>query len=55
MTANGDCTKEIKKRIAMAKEINVRMEKMWRSRNIKIQLKVRLMKAFIWSVFFLWS
>jgi len=29
-TANGDCTKEIKKRIAMAREKAVRMEKIWR-------------------------
>jgi len=27
------------------------MEKIWRPINIKTQLKVRLMKALIWSVF----
>jgi len=29
--ANGDCTKEIEKRIAMVKEKAVRMEMIWRS------------------------
>jgi len=50
-TANGDCTNEIKKIITMAKEKAVRMEKIWRSRNIKTQFKIQLIKALIWSVF----
>jgi len=32
-----------------AKEKTVKMEKIWRSRNIKTQLKVPLMKSLIWS------
>jgi hypothetical protein len=50
-TSNGDCTKEIKIRIAIAKEKATKLVKIWTSKNISQQLKVRFMKALIWPVF----
>jgi hypothetical protein len=50
-SSNGDCTPEIKRRIAMAREKAVRLDSIWHSRSISLQLKLRLMKALVWSVF----
>ncbi len=50
-TSNGDCTTEIKRRIAMAKDKVTRLMKIWKARNLPAPLKVRLMKALVWSVF----
>ena len=49
-TNNGDCTKEIKRRIGMAREKAGKLNKIWKDRNINKDLKVRIMKALVWSI-----
>lgn len=50
-TANGDCSPEIKRRMAMARATAIRMDAIWKSRTVRLGLKVRLMKALVWTVF----
>ena len=50
-TANGDCTKEIKRRIGMAREKGAQLDNIWKDKNIHKNLKIRLMKALVWSIF----
>ena len=41
-TANGDCTNEIERRIAMAKEKTVKLDRTWKSKNYRTLAKVAL-------------
>jgi len=50
-SADGDCTKEIKKRIAMARQKAVVLASIWKDRNIKTVTKVKVMKSMVWAVF----
>ena len=50
-TSNGDCTKEIKRRIGMAREKAAHLDNICRDRNISRKLKMHLIKSLIWSVF----
>jgi len=50
-SADGDCTKEIKRRIAMARQKAVALAIIWKDRNIKTATKVKVMKSMVWAVF----
>ena len=50
-SADGDCTKEIKRRIAMARQKTVALASIWKDRNIKTATKVKVMKSMVWEVF----
>jgi len=50
-SAYGDCTKEIKRRIAMARQKAVVLASIWKDRNIKTATKVKVMKSMVWAVF----
>ena len=50
-TSTGDCTMEIKRRIGMAREKGVELEKIWKDKYISLSLKVKIMKTLVWSVF----
>jgi hypothetical protein len=50
-TATGDCTPEIKARIGMSKAKAVELDNIWKDQHINIVLKMRLMRAMVWSVF----
>ena len=43
--ADGDCRKEIKRRIALARQNAVVLASIWKDRNIKIATKVKVMKS----------
>ena len=50
-SADGDCTKEIKRRIAIARQKAVVLASIWKDRNIKTATKVKVMKSMVWTVF----
>jgi len=50
-SADGDCTNEIKRRIALARQKAVVLASIWKDRNIKTAMKVKVMKSIVWAVF----
>jgi len=50
-SADGDCTKEIKRRIALARQKTVVLASIWKDQNIKTATKVKVMKSMVWAVF----
>ena len=50
-SADGDCTKEIKRRITLARQKAVVLASIWKDRNIKTATKVKVMKSMVWAVF----
>ena len=49
-TTNGDCSLDIRSRIAMAKERMLGLIDIWKDHNISRQLIIRIMHALVWSV-----
>jgi len=50
-TATGYCSKDIKIRAALAPQKATELTNIWKDRNIKKVLKVRVMKQMVWAVF----
>jgi len=50
-SADGDCTSEIKRRIAMARQKAVELTTIWKDKNVMSALKIRVMKSMVWAVF----
>ena len=50
-SADEDCTKEIKRRIALARQKAVALPSIWKDRNINTATKVKVMKSMVWAVF----
>ena len=50
-TATGDCSKDIKIQAALARQKATELTNIWKDRNIKKVLKVRVMKQMMWAVF----
>ena len=48
-TSTADCTSDIKARIAIAKKKMVDLQDIWRDKNIKKELKIKLVKTLVWS------
>ena len=51
ITADGDCSHEIKRRLLLGRKVMTNLDSMFKSRDITLPTKVRLVK--LW--FFLWS
>ena len=51
ITADGDCSHEIKRRLLLGRKVLTNLDSILKSRDISLPAKVRLVKA----VFFLWS
>lgn len=49
-TKNGDCTTDIKARIAMAKKRTLDLTPIWKDRGLRTEVKLNLMRALVWSV-----
>ena len=47
---NGDCEKDIRARIAMTKQKTSQLMNIWRDRGIRKEVKLKLMKALLWTV-----
>ena len=51
ITANGDCSHEIKRRLLLGRKVMTNLDSIFKSRDITLATKVRLVR--LW--FFLWS
>ena len=51
ITADGDCSQEIKRRLLLGRKIMTNLDNIFKSRDITFPTKVHLVKA----IFFLWS
>ena len=49
ITADGDCSHEIKRRLLLGRKVMTNLDSIFKSRHITLPAKVRLVKAFLWS------
>ena len=50
VTADGDCSHEIKRRLLLGREVMTNLEGIFKSRDITLATKVRLVKAMVFPV-----
>ena len=50
ITADGDCSHEIKKRLLFGRKVMTNLDSMFKSRDITLPTKVRLVKAMVFPV-----
>ena len=50
ITADGDCSHEIKRRLFLGREVMTNLDSMLKSRDITLPTKVRLVKAMVFPV-----
>ena len=50
ITADGDCSHEIKRRLLLGRKVMTNLDKMLKSRDITLPTKVRLVKAMVFPV-----
>ena len=50
ITADGDCSHEIKRRLLLGRKIMTNIDNMFKSRDITLPTKVRLVKAMVFPV-----
>ena len=50
ITANGDCSHEIKRRLLLGRKVMTKLDSILKSRNITLPTKVRLVKAMVFPV-----
>ena len=50
ITANGDCSHEIKRRLLLRRKVMTNLDSILKSRDITLSTKVRLVKAMVFSV-----
>ena len=54
ITADGDCSHEIKRRLLLGKKVMTNLESIFKSRDITLLTKVHLVKAMVFPVVMLW-
>ena len=50
ITANGDCSHEIKRRLLLGRKVMTNLESIFKSRDITLPTKFRLVKAMVFPV-----
>ena len=50
ITANGDCSHEIKRRLLLGRKVMINLDSLFKSRDITLPTKVRLVKAKVFPV-----
>ena len=50
MTADGDCSHEIKRRLLLGRKVMINLDSILKSRDITLPTKVRLVKAIVFPV-----
>ena len=50
MIADGDCSQEIKRRLLLGRKVMTNLESIFKSRDIILSTKVRLVKAMVFPV-----
>ena len=48
-TSDGRCVQDVRRRIGIAKSAFTSLEKVLKSRDIKLQLRIRVLKCYVWS------
>ena len=51
ITADGDCSHEIKRHLLLGRKVMTNLESIFKSRDITLPTKVRLVKAMFWFCF----
>ena len=54
ITADGDCSHEIKKRLLLGRKVMTNLDRIFKSRDVTLPTKVRLVKAMVFSSGHLW-
>ena len=54
ITADGDCSHEIKRRFLLGRKVMTNLDSIFKSRDITLLTKVRLVKAMVFPVVMLW-
>ena len=50
ITADGDCSHEIKRRLLLGRKVMTNLDSIFKSRNVTVPTKVRLVKAMVFPV-----
>ena len=50
ITADGDCSHEIERRLLLGTKVMINLDSIFKSRDITLQIKVRLVKAMVFPV-----
>ena len=50
ITADGDCSHEIKRRLLLGRKVMTNLDSIWKSRDITLPTKVHLVKAMVFPV-----
>ena len=50
ITADGDCSHEIKRRLVLGRKVMINLDSIFKSRDITLPTKVRLVKAMVFPV-----
>ena len=50
ITADGDCSQEIKRRLLLGRKVMTNLDSIFKSRDIALRIKVRLIKAMVFPV-----
>ena len=50
ITADGDCSHEVKRRFLLGRNVMTKLDSIFKSRNITLPTKVRLVKAMVFLV-----
>ena len=50
ITADGDCSHEIKRRLLLGRQVMTNLDSIFKSRNITLPTKIRLVKAMVFPV-----
>ena len=50
ITADGDCSHEIKRRLFLGRKVMINLESIFKSRDVTLPSKVRLVKAMVFPV-----
>ena len=54
ITADGDCSHEIKRQLLLGRKVMTNLNSILRSRDITLSTKIRLLKAMVFPVVMLW-
>ena len=50
ITADGDCSREIKRRLLLGRKVMINLDSIFKSRDITLPTKIRLVKAMVYPV-----